>query len=384
MNGMTGEAGDAEEFQAALDADRRTVVDELLAELRLQADFDATAWVVRVGGRVRAPGLYPLEPGMRVSDLLRAGGSLAESAYIIEAEVTRYEVVNNEYREAELISVDLAAVRAGIPEADLMLGAYDFLHVKEVTNWSEQQSVELRGEVRFPGTYPIRLNETLLSVIQRAGGLTDRAYVNGAVFTREQLREREARQLRELAERMEADLSALALEQTQSGDPQAGQTLATGQSLLSELNMATAVGRLAMDLQRVLDAEPGSSDDVILEDGDVLMVPGPMQSVTVLGEVQSPTSLLYDEGLSRDDYINLSGGMTRRADNDRIYIVRANGKVTSSGSRKWFRATDMQVQPGDTIVVPTDIDRMRPLPLWSAVTTIIYNMAVAVAAVNSF
>ena len=122
----------------------------------------------------------------------------------------------------------------------------------------------------------------------------------------------------------------------------------------------------------------------MLEEGDELMVPGPMQSVTVLGEVQSPTSLLFERGLSRDDYINLSGGMTRRADADRVYIVRANGQVSASGSRRWFSASDTSVQPGDTIVVPTDIERMRPLPLWTAVTTIIYNMAVAVAAVNSF
>jgi polysaccharide biosynthesis/export protein len=116
----------------------------------------------------------------------------------------------------------------------------------------------------------------------------------------------------------------------------------------------------------------------------VLMVPGPMQSVTVLGEVQSPTSILFDRALARDDYINLSGGMTRRADASRVYIVRANGQVTADGSRKWFRSSDAKVQPGDTIVVPTDIERMRPLPLWSAVTQIIFNLAVAVAAVNSF
>jgi polysaccharide biosynthesis/export protein len=109
-----------------------------------------------------------------------------------------------------------------------------------------------------------------------------------------------------------------------------------------------------------------------------------MQTVTVLGEVQSPTSLLFDRNLGRDDYISLSGGTTRRADMNRIYIVRANGQVSASGSRKWFRSSDAQVQPGDTIVVPTDIGKMRPLPLWSAVTSIIFNLAVAVAAVNSF
>jgi polysaccharide biosynthesis/export protein len=139
-----------------------------------------------------------------------------------------------------------------------------------------------------------------------------------------------------------------------------------------------------MDFAQVSKREPGSDGDIMLEDGDVLMVPGPMQTVTVLGEVQSATSLLFDASLRRDDYINLSGGTTRRADESRIYIVRANGQITAGSSRRWFRSSDTQVRPGDTIVVPTDIGRMRPLPLWSAVTSIIFNLAVAVAAVNSF
>jgi polysaccharide biosynthesis/export protein len=320
---------------------------------------------------------------MRVSDLLRAGGSLAESAYITSAEITRYEVVGGEYREAELIEVDLAGIRAGNRDADLALQSFDFLNIKEVTAWREQEAVTLRGEVRFPGTYPIRRGETLASVVERAGGLTDRAFPDGAVFTRIRLRQREGQQIRELTQRMEADLAVLSVQAAQGGE-QSAQTIAAGQSLLAELRSVKPVGRLAIDLPRVLRARPGSPDELVLEDGDVLMVPGVIQSVTVLGEVQSPTSLLFDPSLDRDQYIARSGGMTRRADANRIYIVRANGMVEASGSRRWFQASQMQVQPGDTIVVPTDIERMRPIPLWSAVTSIIFNLAVAVAAVNSF
>jgi polysaccharide biosynthesis/export protein len=374
-----------EQFRARLDSDRQLVVEKLLDELRVQASYDTHAPIVRIDGRVRAPGLYPLEPEMRVSDLLRAGGSLAESAYIVEAEVTRYEVVDGGYREAALVPIDLAAVRAGDLSADLVLRPYDFLNVKEVTNWGEQEAVTLRGEVRFPGTYPIRKGESLLSVLERAGGLTDRAFVDGVIFTRVDLREREAQQLDELARRLRSDLAALALEGAQAGgDAQSAQALAAGQGLLSQLNTATPVGRLAMDFSRVLKSDPGSPGDIMLKDGDMLMVPGPKQTVTVLGEVQSATSLLFDASLGRDDYISLSGGTTRRADLSRIYIVRANGQITAGGSRRWFRASEEQVRPGDTIVVPTDVGKMRPLPLWTAVTSIIFNLAVAVAAVNSF
>ncbi len=134
-----------------------------------------------------------------------------------------------------------------------------------------------------------------------------------------------------------------------------------------------------------MQAKSGSTADVILKDGDQLMVPRITQEVTVLGEVQSPTSHLYTEGLSRNDYVQMSGGTTQRADKSRIYVVRADGSVVGAGGGAWFNSSgNVDIRPGDTIVVPLDAERMRPLPLWTAVTTIIYNLAVAVAAVNSF
>ncbi len=361
----------------------RPDVAEILEQLRLQANIDEPLPVVRIGGRVRAPGDYPLEPGMRVSDLLRAGGALSESAYMADAELTRYAVISGEFREIGLVNVSIAAIREGDENADLLLQPYDFLNVREVTDWRDQEVVTLRGEVRFPGTYPIRKGETLLSVLERAGGLTERAFVHGMILTRVQLREREATQIEQLIARMEADLAALAIQQAQAPEGSGSETIAAGRLLLSDLRAATPVGRLAVDFSKVLAATPGSEGDIILEDGDLLVVPGPMQSVTVIGEVQSPASILWERGLGRDDYINLSGGMTRRADASRVYVVQASGRVIASGGRGWFRAGENQLMPGDTIVVPSDIERMRPLPLWTAVTTIIFNLAVAVAAVGS-
>jgi polysaccharide export outer membrane protein len=374
----------------------RPDVEALVDELRLQATLDRLAPIVRIGGQVRAPGTYPLEADMHVSDLLRAGGALAESAYAVHAEITRYEVVNGEQRQIDLIEVDLAAIRRGDAPADVPLKPYDFLNVRQVSDWGDDELVEFKGEVRFPGTYPIRKGETLLMALQRAGGLTERAYPNGAIFTRTQLREREQKQIDDLINRMELDLATLSLQQAQ--DPTAmiarrgagvsadmpDTTLATGQGLLGELRNTTAVGRLAMDFPRMLASPPGSPADVVLQDGDVLMVPGAQQSVTVIGEVNSPTSLLYENGLKRDDYINLSGGLTRRADASRIYVVKANGQVAAGRSKRWFNADATDLTPGDTIVVPADLERVRPLPLWTSVSSIVFNLAVAVAAVNSF
>ena len=104
-----------------------------------------------------------------------------------------------------------------------------------------------------------------------------------------------------------------------------------------------------------------------------------------LGVVQNATSHLYRADLTRDDYIRLSGGVTQRADTARTFVVRADGSVAAGESGRWFsRGAPRNVEQGDTIVVPIDAERMRPLSTWTAVTTIMYNIAVAVAAVNSF
>ncbi len=245
--------------------------------------------------------------------------------------------------------------------------------------------MRLEGEVKFPGEYPIERGETLRSVVARAGGLTPLAFAGGSVFTRETLRERERRQIEILADRMQQDLASLALQGAQSGGigaSQASETLAIGQSLLADLRDAEPVGRLVIDLDRILSATD-SDGDVLLKGGDTLRVPRQSQEVTVIGEVQNATSHLYDSSLGREDYLRLSGGTTQKADDNRIYVVRANGSVESGSGSRWFRGSS-EIQPGDTIVVPLDAERMRPLPLWTAVTTIIFNLAVAVAAIGSF
>jgi protein involved in polysaccharide export with SLBB domain len=364
-----------------MEAGRRQVLNPLLAELRRQGDVDSPSQVVSVGGRVKAPGEYPLEPGMRVSDLLRAGGNLEDAAYGVKAELSRF-VAGRDERKSELIEIDLAAVRRGDAAADITLQAFDVLIVKELPEWAKQEAVTVSGEVRFPGTYPIRRGETLRSVIERAGGLTGLAFTKGSVFTRKELREREAEQIARLSERLQSDLAATAIQAGQVAQgQQAAQGAMTAQGLLGQLKTTRAVGRLVIDLDRVLAGNVGSPSDVLLRDGDQLVIPKVRQEVTVLGEVQSGTSHLYRAGLSRDDYLNLSGGLTRKADKKRVYVVKADGSVIAKTG--WLGDGKTAIQPGDTIVAPLDTERLPPLPLWQAVTSIIYNAAVAVAAIGS-
>ena len=363
---------------------RDRIIEPLMRELRMQARIDEPTLEVSVAGKIKIPGKYPLEPGMRVSDLLRAGGSLDEAAYGGQAELTRYEVVNGESRQAELIEIDLRRVLEGDPTANMALRPFDYLVIKEVPLWAAQEEVEIRGEVKFPGRYPIHRGETLRSVMARAGGLTDLAFAEGAIFTREELKERERKQLAQLATRMESDLAQMSLMAAQEAGRDAGQALTVGQSLLSNLREAKPAGRLVIDLERVSAARPGSEQDIILKDGDRLMIPRVTQEVTVIGEVQSATSHLYRNDLSRDDYVAMSGGLTPRADEDHIYVVRADGSVVTRQGKSWFSGGGVDIRTGDTIVAPLDTERMRPLPFWQAITSIIYNLAISAAAVNSF
>jgi protein involved in polysaccharide export with SLBB domain len=363
---------------------RRQFIDPLLEDMRRQSRIANPSEVVRIDGRVKARGEYPLEPKMRISDLLRAGGGLHDAAYAAKAELIRYRT-DGDSRRTDLIEVDLAAVLGGDLSADLPLLPFDFLNIKEVPEWAEQEQVKLEGEVRFPGTYPIRRGETLRSVLLRAGGLTSLAFAEGTVFTRTELLKREQEQIDRLADRLQSDLAAAALQSIAANQAAAGQALQVGQSLLNQLKSTKGVGRLVIDLNAVIQTEKGTVSDIVLRDGDHLIVPHFKQEVTVIGEVQYTTSHFYRDNLTRDDYIGLSGGATRKADRDRIYVVRANGSVVSSESVGWFRSSaQIAMKPGDTVVVPLDTERMPALPLWQAVTQIIYNLSIAAAAVNSF
>lgn len=357
---------------------RSAAVDAILRELETQATREQPFQAVRINGNVRAPGTYPLEDGMTVHGLIRAGGGLTSSAHGSAAELARYPVNAAGERTTELLTIDLAAAARSDAAADVPLQPYDVLTVQEIPAWEDSVDVEIAGEVRFPGRYPVRRGETLASVMARAGGLTELAFPDGSVFTRKLLIERETRQLELMQKRVETDLAALAVQRANQADAKVEEAWGVGQSLLDQLRSTTPTGRLVIDLSAVM-ANPGDLDkDIELRDGDRLLIPPRSQEVTVVGEVQYPTSHRHDREIDRNHYIDLSGGFGPRADERRTYVVRANGAVLAG------RRGGTGIEPGDTIVVPLATDRLPALAKWSSVTQIIYNLAIAVAAVNSF
>ena len=352
------------------ESSRSAVIEKLVGELIAQANTVKLANVAKITGAVRFPGRYPLDMrGTRVTDLLRAGGGLEEYAYLLEAEITRYAVVEKagkQHQEAVHIAVNLKDAFNGDPKANIMLYPRDVITVRYVPAWDQQYEVKISGEVQFPGTYPVKRNETIADLIQRAGGLTPNAYPRGAALIREQLIVKEQAQAERLSRRLESDLAALSLESLAT-DGDKTQAFLAAKGLLEELKQYKPTGRLVIDLPKMLS---GGLKPITLEGNDELIIPPEPTEVTVVGEVQFPTSHLFDGDLSRKDYLRNSGGITERADKRRIFVVKANGSVVSGR---------VKMEPGDTIVVPLDSDRVRPLTLWTNITQIIYQLGLAAA-----
>jgi len=371
-----------------LTASREQIIQPILHAIRAESTAEQPEQAVTVTGQVNVPGKYPLEPDMHIAGLIRAGGGLANGAYTGRAELTRYYVGPHGLRHTKIYPINLAQALAGNPQANVRLEPYDVLTVAEVSQWGRQPTVILKGQVRFPGTYTIRPGETLKSVIERAGGLTKWAFPQGAVFTRVELRRHEQHEMDRLAQRMRIELGVLALRASVTatgGAPgAAANTMIVAKSLLSELKSEQAVGRLVINLPKIMHEPADSSYDVVLRNGDELIVPKFEQEVTVIGEVEDPTSHLYQPGLSRSAYIRMSGGFTSEAAPDKVYVVQANGSVVPhTGGNWWFSHSGTNIKPGDTIVVPINAEKLLPLPFWQAVTGILYNVAIAAAAVHA-
>ena len=211
--------------------------------------------------------------------------------------------------------------------------------------------------------------------------MTDLAFADGSIFLRQDLREREQEQLSELAERLEGEVAATAA----SAEAIDAESAAARNDLLEQVRSTQATGRLVIDLQQAIAVGDDDTSDVVLRDGDRLLIPKQSQTVTIVGEVQFPTSHIYEIGVDRGAFILRSGGLTFNADKKRIYVVRANGSIEAGKRSRFFRRSGSNtILPGDTIVVPLDADRISQLTLVTQVTTVIYNMAIAAAAVSVF
>lgn len=353
--------------------DRAEVIEPLIEELRAQTSKAVEDVVVTVNGQVKFPGAYPYSSDMSVADLVAAAGGLTESAYLGEADITEFVTDGKFSVEKRTKQINLDAALS----ADVALKAKDVLTVRRIPDWYENQYVELGGEFVFPGRYLIREGETLAEVIQRAGGFTRFAYPEGAVYLRESVAQRQIEQIKLLEEKLNKDLTLIqtAKMMTASSPTMSAQNIERAISLVSE--NSEGLGRVAIDLPVLMAS---SNSEFTLFDGDELYVPRKPTTVSVIGEVNQATTVAYQAGMSFDDYLGMSGGTTEFADEGRAYIVRANGLIVKPGGN-WTSFGESEIQPGDTIVVPLDVNMRDGLSLWTLITQLVYNSAVAVAAI---
>ncbi|HBR22090.1 MAG TPA: hypothetical protein DD713_05915, partial [Nitrospiraceae bacterium] len=285
---------------------------------------------VSVDGAVPKPGTYPYIENMTVKDLVFAAGNLLESAYLEEADVSCH-VVQSGKSVIEYYRINLKKALEGDREHNLVLKPYNRLFVKQIPRWREEQFVSVTGEVGFPGKYIIKKGETLSSLIERAGGYTDKAYLRGAVFTRERVRELQQKNLEEISTRLERELlssSAGEMGTTTSSEELAAKRAeyAQKQKFVSTLRSLKATGRFTIRLAH-LRLLKGSEYDIELEEGDTLYIPSTINVVNVAGSTMFQGSFLYSDNLSYKDYIGMSGGYTRNADEDNIFILKVDGSA---------------------------------------------------------
>ena len=358
--------------------DRAEAIAPFIENLKRQASIDSLPRIVTSGGTVRYPGDYPLSDGMTVKDLINLSGGLVESAYSQSAEISRTDLSDPNRAVTSIIVSDLTSLSSSILEPS------DYVEFRTIPEFRESETITLEGEFVFPGNYVFEKGEMLSSVIQRAGGFTSEAFVDGSVFLRESLAQREQEEIDRLSDILSEEIAANSFRDANSGILINEGKIAAQRGALASLSSAVATGRLVVPLSDIMAYR---SQDVVLKDGDRLIVPKISQEVTILGEVRRPTSYLYDPDFSQSDYIEKSGGYKERADKGDVYIVKAGGEVImpKRGLFK-FRSAKNTISPGDTIVVPLDTDdaRIRGIPLLAEVSTIVYELSLGAAAIKSF
>ena len=274
------------------------------------------------------------------------------------------------------MAVNLKQAWNGDADADLLLKPLDEVTVR--TELKAARTIALTGQIVRPGVYTVAEGERLSSVLERAGGYTDRAFLKGAVFTRAALRKIEQEQLDNFLKAQEQRILATASTVTVGAEKEEvaaqQQSIQARREMLKLLASKVVIGRMVVHLDTP-DKLKDTGDDVVLIEGDTLEVPEPPQSVLVIGSVRNSTSVQYKPGANAEYYINRVGGFSKEADKKKTHIVKADGSAISSFTNV------RDVEPGDSIIVPPKAEeKTRWLPTFSAVAQILGSTLLGLAA----
>jgi len=312
--------------------------------VRIPSIFDLReTYSVTIRGQVRQGGVFAFSEGMTAEDLIIMAGGLQESANVKRATISRR--VKNSDRKAvdtklsEIIDFNLSRDLTKGEARQIILEPYDVVTIYREPGYESPRTVFIEGEIMLPGEFTIQYkNEKISDLVKRAGGFTSSAYLEGASLRRGDVMET-------ASDRAKANLKLKQFER--------GQELITGEDA-SVVNLADEAVRnnyVGIDLAYIMK-HPGSYQDLILEDGDVLNIPKQLQTVKISGEVLSPVTALYQPNKGLGGYITSSGGFTQDAIRRKTYVVYANGSVKGTHSFLGMKYYP-RIEPGAEIFVPT-------------------------------
>jgi len=251
------------------------------------------------------------------------------------------------------------------------------------------QYVVVEGEVKRPGVYKLEPNERLHSVLERAGGLTGNAYVYGTQLTRESARVEQQKSLDQLASEMDIEIRQAAMAIAASaGSGDVGQLQAAQQAIVEQLRSARASGRVAIPVK---PSDNGVNDfpDIAMEDGDRLVIPHTPSTVSVVGNVYSPGSFIFNPRNTTGAYLDMAGKGKPHSDLHHAFVLRANGVVVAAnnvnGAFAGNRFDRLKLYPGDEVVVPFKIPTgafVRGLTQWSQIASQIAITGASVAVIS--
>ena len=364
-------------------------------------------YLVQISGEVQEEGVWPFFNQMTVKDLIVLAKGLKESASGALVEISRRNKNSSLNTTAEIIRLAIDESLSLDPnEAETILQPFDQVYIRKSPGYTIQQQVTIEGEIVAPGQYTIsRKDERISDILQRAEGLTQYAYPKGAILIRkaefsdtksnDEISQEYLQQLRQKVLNDESELKNISqvrlIERLDKiGNKVSSQVeedlvgsrfkrssiegVAERDSLIRDIKIEDEEP-VAIDLQRILD-KPGSKYDLIVKSGDVISIPGKLETVRVAGEVTSPLNIRYDDSFSFRDYIHQSGGFLQTAKRGRSYVQYPNGESKGVKRFLWFKKYP-KVQPGSTIFVSKRPESKRTsiqevLAITSSLATLVF------------
>jgi len=322
---------------------------------------------VTLGGAFKRPHRYEFIEGETLKDVVQLAGGFST------------EVMNG--AKIELSSVDRKESKRQLSFLDIendsnrLIADGDVLNVSS-TSGIKPQSIVLTGEVVNPGEYSIQPGETILDILNRAGGYTDEAYFQGAVFLREDVAKSQKEAFSRSADQLENTIVDVITNNTTNSISES--SLVPLSNLIAKLRLEEPPGRMVVDLDALnLKTDPIANFSV--KNRDSLFVPKRPSFVSIVGEVLNATTVGFNPNLSVDEYIDLSGGLNDAADKDKIFVILPDGK--SQLVQRSLFGSKTYILPGSTIVISRDSRPFDAISLTRIITPILADLATSAAAI---